>query len=195
MRPGACTARGPRRGVPGASTTERLHGTVARDAEDRGLADPSDEGARAVRDAGKGDDARGIHDARIHDARIQDVTQLPAPWTRAMRQRQRERRQERTPPAPKRMKTMRGLMARAAERPRTRGLQPPEPPLLLTAQVASDPDTDEDVLWHIAEHAPELRRWLIANTAASAELLEYVSQVGGPGVTRGFEVLFESLEE
>lgn len=90
---------------------------------------------------------------------------------------------------------MRGLMARAAERPRPRGLQPPEPPLLLTAQVASDPDTDEDVLWHIAEHAPELRRWLIANTAASAELLEYVSQVGGPGVTRGFEVLFESLEE
>ncbi|MBW3088634.1 hypothetical protein KIH77_07825 [Bifidobacterium sp. 82T24] len=86
-------------------------------------------------------------------------------------------------------------MAKAAGQPKARGLQPPEPPLLLTSQVASDPDTDEDVLWHIAEHAPELRRWLIANTAASAELLEYVAQAGGPGVARGFEVLFESLEE
>ncbi|WP_243386628.1 hypothetical protein [Bifidobacterium primatium] len=95
---------------------------------------------------------------------------------------------------PKRLKTIRGITMNAPAR-RRRGLQPPAPPLRLTPQVASDPLTNEDVLWHIAEHAPELRMWLIANTAATPELLEYVSQVGGPGVARGFEVLFSSLEE
>lgn len=74
------------------------------------------------------------------------------------------------------------------------GGDPPKPPLALTPRVACDPDTDEDILWHIARQAPELRRWLIANPAASAELLEYVSQAGGPGVARAFRVLFESME-
>nr|WP_093960266.1 hypothetical protein [Bifidobacterium vansinderenii] len=65
----------------------------------------------------------------------------------------------------------------------------------LTAQVACDPNTDEDVLWTIAERAPELRMWLIANPSASAELLEYVAQRGGPGVARGFEVLFGAMDD
>lgn len=79
--------------------------------------------------------------------------------------------------------------------PNERGPKPPEPPIRLTAQVACDPTTTDDVLWTIAEHAPELRMWLIANPSASAELLEYVAQRGGPGVARGFEVLFGAMED
>lgn len=73
-------------------------------------------------------------------------------------------------------------------------LAPPEPPLRLTPAVAADPATDADVLWHIARHAPELRRWLVANPKADAALLEYVSQAGGPGVKRALTVLLGSLE-
>lgn len=51
------------------------------------------------------------------------------------------------------------------------------------------------MLWHIAQHAPELRRWLIANPRADATLLEFISQAGGPEVKRALAVLLESMEE
>lgn len=70
-----------------------------------------------------------------------------------------------------------------------------EPPLRLTARlVACSPDTDVAVLWHIAYHVPELRKWLVANPKADAPLLELVSQRGGPGVRQALEILFESME-
>lgn len=68
-------------------------------------------------------------------------------------------------------------------------LRPPQPPLALTPAVACDPQTDMDVLWHIAREAPELRRWLAANPKADAALLEYVAQAGGPGVKEALTVL------
>lgn len=71
---------------------------------------------------------------------------------------------------------------------------PPGPPLRLTAAVACDPATDPEILWHIARTAPELRRWLVANPRAGAELLEYVAQRGGPGVHEAITVLLELLE-
>lgn len=72
---------------------------------------------------------------------------------------------------------------------------PPTPPIALTPAVACSPDTDAEVLWHIARHAPELRRWLIANPQADAALLEFISQVGGPGVKQALTILFKSMEE
>lgn len=71
---------------------------------------------------------------------------------------------------------------------------PPEPPIRLTPAVACSPDTDVAVLWHIAYHVPELRKWLVANPKADALLLELVSQRGGPGVRQALEILFESME-
>lgn len=59
---------------------------------------------------------------------------------------------------------------------------------------ALNPDTDEETLWRIAREEPPLRRWLVANTAASPELLEYVAQAGGPGVAEAFAVLFDGME-
>ena len=66
---------------------------------------------------------------------------------------------------------------------------PPEPPLVPTALMATDPATDLSILWAIAREEPELRRWLVANPAASPALLETISQLGGPGVRRALEVL------
>ncbi|EFA22903.1 hypothetical protein BIFGAL_03944 [Bifidobacterium gallicum DSM 20093 = LMG 11596] len=57
-----------------------------------------------------------------------------------------------------------------------------------------DADTDAELLWHIARTAPELRRWLVANPSADAELLEFVAQAGGPGVKDAFDVLFDSMD-
>ncbi len=74
-------------------------------------------------------------------------------------------------------------------------LDPPSPPLLLTSSVAADPDTDVEVLWHIARHVPDLRRWLVVNPKADAHLLEYISQAGGPGVHRALKVLLDSLDQ
>lgn len=73
-------------------------------------------------------------------------------------------------------------------------LDPPPPPLELTPLVAASPETDPEVLWHIARTAPELRRWLVANPRADAALLEHVSQAGGPGVRRALTVLLTSLD-
>ena len=73
-------------------------------------------------------------------------------------------------------------------------LTPPEPPVRLTPTVASDPDTPTEILWHIARHAPHLRKWVVANRAADANLLEYISQQGGPGVRETLQMLFDSLE-
>lgn len=72
-------------------------------------------------------------------------------------------------------------------------VEPPAPPMRLTAAVACDPQTDEAVLWHIARTAPELRRWLVANPKSSPELLEFVAQAGGPGVREAIEVLLDLL--
>lgn len=85
-----------------------------------------------------------------------------------------------------------GAEARAASR--RPELDPPSPPLLLTPSVAADPDTDMEVLWHIARHVPDLRRWLVVNPKADAHLLEYISQTGGPGVHRALKVLLDSLD-
>ena len=63
-------------------------------------------------------------------------------------------------------------------------IEPPSPPILLT----------QDVLWHIAEYAPRLRKWLIANPSATPAMLEYLAQVGGPDVARSLQILLESLE-
>ena len=71
---------------------------------------------------------------------------------------------------------------------------PPPPPLVPTPWHALNPDTDEETLWRIAREEPPLRRWLVANTAASPELLEYVAQAGGPGVAEAFAVLFDGME-
>ncbi|WP_297316660.1 hypothetical protein [uncultured Bifidobacterium sp.] len=68
---------------------------------------------------------------------------------------------------------------------------PPEPPLVPTPAMATDPETPTDILWLIAREHPELRRWLAANPAASPALLETVSQLGGPGVKRSLEILLE----
>lgn len=68
---------------------------------------------------------------------------------------------------------------------------PPEPPLVPTALMATDPETDSSILWAIAREEPQLRRWLVANPAASPALLEAVSQLGGPGVRRALEVLLD----
>ncbi|GGI14666.1 hypothetical protein GCM10007377_12060 [Galliscardovia ingluviei] len=71
---------------------------------------------------------------------------------------------------------------------------PPRPPQQLNANLASDPDTHILVLWHIAQHIPRLRKWVIANSAADAQLLEYIAQQGGPGVEQAFEALFSSMK-
>ena len=72
---------------------------------------------------------------------------------------------------------------------------PPEPPLVPTALMATDPETDPSILWAIAREEPQLRRWLVANPAASPALLEAVSQLGGPGVRRALEVLLDGGNE
>lgn len=81
-----------------------------------------------------------------------------------------------------------------ARQPGRRERTPPSPPLALTPLVACDPDTDPRVLWHIAREVPRLRRWLVANPSADAELLEYLSQAGGPGVREALELLLDSME-
>lgn len=89
-----------------------------------------------------------------------------------------------------------GVGSGAGTRATSHGLKlnPPSPPLLLTPSVAADPDTDMEVLWHIARHVPDLRRWLVVNPKADAHLLEYISQAGGPGVHRALKVLLDSLD-
>lgn len=91
-----------------------------------------------------------------------------------------------------------GDAARAAGVARTirtaRRLEPPRPPLALTPLLACE-TADEDILWHIAHEAPELRRWLVANPHADALLLEYVAQASGPGVNEAFHVFFASMDE
>lgn len=80
-------------------------------------------------------------------------------------------------------------------KPRPKPLvEPPSPPIPLTPLVACSPGTPQDVLWHIAEYAPQLRKWLIANPSATPAMLEYLAQVGGPDVARSLQILLESLE-
>lgn len=73
-------------------------------------------------------------------------------------------------------------------------LHPPAPPITLTALTACDPATGMEILWHIAHHVPELRRWLVANPNATPELMEYIAQAGGPGVNEAIEILLFSIE-
>ncbi|WP_236681865.1 hypothetical protein [Bifidobacterium actinocoloniiforme] len=75
------------------------------------------------------------------------------------------------------------------------GPAPPQPPLVLTPAVACDPETDPAVLWYIARELPELRRWLAANPRASPELLEAISQLGGPGVKQALGLLMDYLDK
>ena len=70
----------------------------------------------------------------------------------------------------------------------------PAPPIELTPLVACSADTAQDVLWHIAEYAPRLRKWLVANPSATPAMLEYLAQVGGPGVPEALRILLKSLE-
>lgn len=72
---------------------------------------------------------------------------------------------------------------------------PPQPPIILTPLVAVDPTTQPKILWYIAKHIPELRKWVIANPTADAQLLEYISQQGGPDVRYSFEVLFSAYDK
>lgn len=72
-------------------------------------------------------------------------------------------------------------------------VEPPVPPIKLTPLVACDPGTPQDVLWHIAEYAPQLRKWLVANPNATPAMLEYLAQVGGPDVPQAMHILLESL--
>ena len=72
--------------------------------------------------------------------------------------------------------------------------EPPPPPLELTPLVACDPATDRETLEYLVREAPELRRWVVANPAADARLLEEISQAGGPGVREALTVLLDSLE-
>lgn len=74
-----------------------------------------------------------------------------------------------------------------SDRPRL--VSPPPPPFMPTPMTACDPATPADVLWIIARDHPQLRRWLVANPKASAELLEYVAQAGGPGVREALLIL------
>ena len=62
------------------------------------------------------------------------------------------------------------------------------------AHTAGDPNTPMDALWHIARTMPPLRKWVVVNRAADANLLEYISQQGGPGVRQALELVLESLE-
>lgn len=73
-------------------------------------------------------------------------------------------------------------------------VEPPAPPIELTPLVACNADTAQDVLWHIAEYAPRLRKWLVANPSATPAMLEYLAQVGGPGVPEALRILLKSLE-
>ncbi|RFT22020.1 hypothetical protein CG394_08810, partial [Gardnerella vaginalis] len=70
----------------------------------------------------------------------------------------------------------------------------PKPPIILTEQVACCENTDKEILWHIARNIPHLRKWVIANPAADAKILEYISQKGGPDVKHSLDVLLESYD-
>ena len=89
-------------------------------------------------------------------------------------------------------KSIPGRRMHALQRRSTRAAPPP-PPLRLSPLLACDPATAPEVLWFIAEHEPELRRWLVANPSADAALLEYVAQAGGPGVNRALTILLDGL--
>lgn len=60
--------------------------------------------------------------------------------------------------------------------------------------MACDPETEPEVLWWIARHMPSLRRWIVANPAADADLLEYISQAGGPYVRESLQILLDSMD-
>ena len=78
---------------------------------------------------------------------------------------------------------------------RTRREPPPyQPKPRPKPLVACSPDTPQDVLWHIAEYAPQLRKWLVANPSVTPAMLDYLAQVGGPDVARALQILLESLE-
>lgn len=76
----------------------------------------------------------------------------------------------------------------------TKTSSPPKPPIILTPYVAIGPATKTEVLWYIAQKIPELRKWIIANPSADAQILEYISQQGGPDVRYSFEVLFSAYD-
>lgn len=73
-------------------------------------------------------------------------------------------------------------------------LTPPMPPLQPTPLTACSPETPIETLWEFARHHPRLRMWIVANPAAPPELMEYISQQGGPGVAHALSILLDSIE-
>lgn len=73
-------------------------------------------------------------------------------------------------------------------------LSPPTPPLQAIPSTACNPETPIATLWEFARLHPQLRMWIVANPAAPPELMEYLSQQGGPGVAHALSVLLDSLE-
>lgn len=99
-----------------------------------------------------------------------------------------------TRPPHERSATRRLKVTRETSVRRAQLLRPPAPPIELTPQSASDPNTPAEVLWHIARNVPELRKWVVVNRAADANLLEYISQQGGPGVKAALTLMLESMD-
>lgn len=130
---------------------------------------------------GDGDEdswSNGVHNARVHSAGIRP-TRIQSAGVRSARIRSARIAQAQTsqPQSPH--------SGPAAIRPTA---------LCPTAQCASDPRTPVSELWELA-HIPELRRWIIVNTAAPAALINAIARAGGPGVREAMELLRESLQE
>lgn len=86
------------------------------------------------------------------------------------------------------------LLANRQKSVAPRMLNPPQPPLQPNALVACNPSTPCETLWLIAREHPDLRQWIIANPAATPDLLEYIAQSGGPHVARCMQLLLKSLD-
>lgn len=74
-------------------------------------------------------------------------------------------------------------------------VEPPAPPIELTPLVACNADTAQDVLWHIAEYAPRLRKWAGRQSfgdACNAGIS--CARSAGPGVPEALRILLKSLE-
>lgn len=138
---------------------------------------------RGMRKEGNGNLGMGRHGlhrekTRIHESRRHGIFRL---FRRESPKRRRNRGHHGLPEY------------RPQPRPKTL-VKPPTPPITLTPLLACSPDTPQNVLWHIAEYAPHLRRWLVANPAATPAMLEYLAQVGDDEVGRALCILLESME-
>lgn len=87
------------------------------------------------------------------------------------------------------------LHTRKHEQSQVQAKLPPKPPVVINEIYACNPQTPLQELWNIAQQYPFLRKWIVANPNANAELLEYIAQVSGPGVEQALQVLCESIDE